>query len=102
MALAEPRPRRGSLNHFYVRASATPHLSVAAEQQSRQPDDVGGYALRRRATPRLLLEIADATAKLHNPQALKSVAHGLAASLSPRTRFARSAGSGDTPGYSGP
>jgi hypothetical protein len=46
-----------SVTFMFVR-SATPHLSAAAEQQSRQPDDVGGYAprlvagqwVRRRAT----------------------------------------------------
>ena len=34
-----------SVTFMFVR-SATPHLSAAAEQQSRQPDDVGGYAPR--------------------------------------------------------
>ena len=31
--LSEPRPRRGSLNHFHVVRSATSHLSAAARIQ---------------------------------------------------------------------
>ena len=42
MALVERRPRRAPLITFMFVRSATPHLSAAAEQQSRQPDDVGG------------------------------------------------------------
>jgi hypothetical protein len=34
MALAEPQPRRAPLITFMFVRSATPHLSVAAEQQS--------------------------------------------------------------------
>jgi hypothetical protein len=54
---SSPGHAGASLITFMFVRSATPHLSVAAEQQSRQPDDVGGYALHRRSTPLLFLEI---------------------------------------------